>query len=125
MSAWRRIAIDHIPSCKKTIEEAEDPGAMWIRLAGEVGDFRDARLAPKGYEIDEAKAHEIHRFAFECLRGKVNPVLSRYAFYFYNELFDSPRDEILKDIPHHYSSGELDHLKRRFPGSFPSKIMHS
>ena len=40
---------------------------MWIRLAGE---FRDARFAPNEYEIDEAKAYEIHRFAFECMRGK-------------------------------------------------------
>jgi hypothetical protein len=124
MSAWRRLAIEHIPSCKKIIEEAEDPGAMWIRLAGELGGFQYVRHAPMRYEIDETKAHEIHRFAFECLRGKVNPVLSRYAFYFYSELFDLPRDEILKDIPHHYATGELNHLKKCFPYSFPSKIMH-
>jgi len=59
MSAWRRIAIEHIPSCQKTIEETENPCAIWIRLAGELGDFRDARFAPNEYEIDEAKAYEI------------------------------------------------------------------
>lgn len=39
MSAWRRIAIEQVPSCQKTIEEAKDPYRMWLDLYHELLDL--------------------------------------------------------------------------------------
>jgi hypothetical protein len=37
MSAWRREALHRLPECRRVIEAAENPMALWIELLDECG----------------------------------------------------------------------------------------
>lgn len=119
MSAWRRIAIEHVPSCKKTIEEAEHTVFMWLNL------FLD--LIDEEKIIDEKTAQEIHQFAFWCLTDwrqnkKANRKLSDSAYSFYESLLTS--NQAKEQLMKYYSPEELTFLKKIYPEWFPADLLN-
>jgi hypothetical protein len=116
MSAWRRIAIAKVPGCKKLIEEEKHEVFMWSRLA-ELLYFK---------EVDEQTAHDIHRFAFECLElcgKKLKHGLMPHLMYgeiwaFYEYFLSSP--EAKEQLKRYYSAPEVNILRKSYPDEFPS-----
>lgn len=117
MSAWRRIAIEHVPSCQKTIEEAKDPSRMWIDLYHELYDCHIKRGHPIVHTINEQKSSEIYQFAFLCLNNKVHLLLSLYVGAFFGYVLNCEMEYLLQHHP-----GQLTHLKKIYPEDFPSDI---
>ncbi len=117
MSAWRRIAIENIPSCKQTIEEAKDPCWMWLDLRHELYDCHIERGLPLVHTINEQKSSEIYRFAFLCLNGNVHPLLSGYVGAFFEYVLNCEIEYLLQHHP-----GQLTHLKKLYPNEFPSDL---
>ncbi len=66
MSRWRRVAIEHVPSCKLTIEKADSVGAMWSDLFGEVDyswtlhHWSESTRMPTEQTLREVFAYALH-----------------------------------------------------------------
>lgn len=108
MSAWRRIALEHVPSCKQIIEEAGNFVSMWTSFLIEVTDRH----------ADSTSVHQIHRFAFLCLKDKINFKLSEGALLFYDTLLRIPAEDV-QFLLMYYSPAELNFLRKTFSEQFP------
>jgi hypothetical protein len=122
MSAWRRQALQLLPEYRETIEEADNPMAMWIDLHLA---FDDA-MAQKKSEL----ASRVLRYAAWCISTDSGPlpndISTAVACAFYEHLPEereywphfpkwfgrSQFEQLLPIFGYHLSPGELEELKQ-------------
>lgn len=104
MSQWRRIAIERVPSCKRSIEEAENPMALWIELYFEL---------EQAYETEppqEETIHQIYGYAFQCLdSSRNNDLLTAVVCTFFEHL--PTHGKVRHDLPNRISRKGFSNLE--------------
>lgn len=101
MSQWRRIALEQVPECKKDIEAASSPMAMWIEL--------HCRLI-QAYEAvppEETTIQHIFGYARWCLwePHRNADLFTAVAYAFVEHLPGHPA--VRHDLPNHLSRNEF------------------
>ena len=102
MSAWRRIAIEEVPACKRIIEQAKDPATLWSELYREL---EDSYCRPR----DEEKIRQIYRFFLLCLRSPKYKTLNYVLEDFIRRLFQSA--VIREDLPHRITESDFNQIE--------------
>jgi len=104
MSAWRREALQRLPECRRVIEAADNPMALWIDLLGECQDAykkQDEDLIPRFYD-----------YARWCWQSRIDDVVSAVACAFYEHLPTTP--VLRRDMPRRFGRAAFKELRDVF-----------
>ena len=113
MSAWRRLALQRLQKCSKTIERAENIRSLWTDLWLE---FERAYQDP----VDEDFIASVYEYGSWCLVGSHNSEIQTAAIIgFYERL--PLTDRIRKDMPNNLSRADFFGLEE----VFRSHLSHS
>lgn len=104
MSKWRRQALEKLPECRRLIDGAGNPMALWIKL------LEECRAAYHTRDLD--KISRIFEYAWLCLDATDNEMVTAVALGFYEDL---PRDpEIRGDLPNRLDQEQFDAVSDLF-----------
>ena len=104
MSAWRREALQKLPECRRVIEAADNPMALWIELhceCLEAYEKQDADLIRRFFE-----------FAWQCWKSPSADVRTAVAYAFYEHL--PLRPDTRQDMPRRISRAAFNELRMIF-----------
>ncbi|MBV9865643.1 MAG: hypothetical protein JO316_09855 [Abitibacteriaceae bacterium] len=94
MSLWRRIALEQVPSCKHTIEQARNPNSLWYGL------YDDLIEAYLEQPPNREKIGQIYEFALWCDKNKKRPYSSTHVVSFLGRIDDHERFDELDGFTH-------------------------
>ena len=104
MSAWRREGLAQLPECRRFIESAENPMALWIELLAECQEaYR---------EQHEDLICRFFSFARWCWQSPSEDVRSAVACAFYEHLPRMP--ELRRDMPRRLGRAFFGELREMF-----------
>ena len=93
MSAWRKQALEKLPECRRLIEAADSPMALWIELLGECQDASRNQA--------EDLICRFYEFARCCWQSPSADVRTAVACAFYEHLPTTP--ELRRDMPRRFA----------------------
>jgi len=104
MSAWRREALQKLPECRKVIEAADNPMALWIEL---LYACEDAYKQP-----DEDLIRRFYDFARWCWQSPSADARTAVACAFYEHLPTTP--VLRRDMPRRFGRAAFNELRQVF-----------
>ena len=104
MSAWRREALQRLPECRKVIESADNPMALWIELLGE------CEVAYRNQVEDLIR--RFYDFARWCWQSPSADVRTAVACAFYEHLPTKPL--LRRDMPRRFGRASFTELREVF-----------
>jgi hypothetical protein len=104
MSAWRREALQKLPECRRIIEAADNPMALWIELRGACDDAYAKQ--------DEDLIRRFYDFARWCWRSRIDDVVNAVACAFYEHLPTTP--VLRRDMPRRFGRAAFKELRDIF-----------
>lgn len=104
MSAWRREALQRLPECRKVIESADNPMALWIELLGECEDACRKQA--------EDLIRRFYDFARWCWQSPSADVRTAVACAFYEHLPTTP--VLRRDMPRRLGRAAFTELREVF-----------
>ena len=104
MSAWRREALEKLPECRRVIEAAENPMALWIELHCECMDAYGKQ--------NQDLIRRFYEFAWLCWRSPSADVCTAVACAFYEHLPVEPVSR--RDMPRRLGRAAFNELREVF-----------
>jgi len=104
MSAWRRQALEQLPECRRIIESADNPMALWIELLGACEDAYQKQ--------SEDSIRRFYGFARWCWQSKIDEVVNAVACAFYEHLPTTP--VLRRDMPCRFGRAAFKELRDVF-----------
>jgi hypothetical protein len=106
MSAWRRRAIELLPSKKAVVEQAESPMALWIAL-----DLA-AERAFAARPVDDQALRPIFAYARHCWASPDPDVMTAVVVAFFENIVT--KEAVRADLHRWISQAEFDGLRSPF-----------
>jgi len=107
MSAWRRVALEMIPQCRKLIEQSENVSMLWIELHLA---FERAYEEPK----DAALIASIYRYASWCLKDSHNVNVQTAVVVAFYEHLPVGSQAVREEMPQWLSQEDFEGLRGPF-----------
>jgi len=104
MSVWRREALEQLPECRRVIEAADNPMALWIELRGACDDAYAKQ--------DEDLIRRFYAFARTCWQSPSADVRTAVACAFYEHLPTTP--VLRRDMPRRFGRAAFNELRQVF-----------
>ena len=104
MSAWRREALQRLPECRKLVETADNPMALWIELLAGCEDAYEKQ--------NEGLIRRFYDFARWCWQSPSDDVRTAVACAFYEHLPTTP--VLRRDMPRRFGRAVFLELREVF-----------
>ena len=104
MSTWRRQALEQLPECRRIIESADNPMALWIELGFACEDAYDKH--------DEDLIRRFYDFSRHCWQSPNADLRTAVACAFYEHLPTKP--VLRRDMPRRFGRAAFRELREIF-----------